>query len=323
MVDAYVVNTDPHHWKTCVGGPQDAEHHPSEYIGQPWHAVPESGRAPAPGELSEGDLFIIRVNQTGVRGIWTFQEERAVEDQSIIPEAWLGDRDYERILYCSEEPERTLETTLPVYKQPEVGQGVLTGTLLGEKNNRPEIAAIYVDALLQRNVSEATKELLRKAHPSGEINSKSQSESKRSPQSSSEGPSVDPEEQANDLKPPKKEYTVSRTVRNTKIAKEVKEYHDHRCQVCGERRHRNGSGYSEAHHIHPLGDSPPGPDERDNILVLCPNHHADFDFGMLQVNPETLKITHEYDEAVDGTQLRTVEEHRIDPDHIRYHNENQ
>lgn len=323
MVDAYVVNTDPNHWKTCVNGPQDKDRHPSEHIGQPWHAVPESGRAPAVGELSKGDLFLVRVNQAGVRGIWTFQEERVVEDQSMIPEEWQdGEREYERVLYCSEEPERVLKTTLPVYKQPEVKQGVLTGTVLGG-NTRTEIAGIYVDALLQHDVSETTKQLLRAAHPSGEITNDTPSQPEKPSQSSSNNISVDPEEQANDLKPPKKEYTVSRTVRNTTIAKDVKRIHDHRCQVCGERRYRDGSGYSEAHHIHPLGDTPPGPDIAENILVLCPNHHADFDFGMLQVEPETLEITHEYDEAVDGTQLRTEDGHTIDPDYIRYHNENQ
>lgn len=323
MVDAYVVNTDPAHWKTCVEGPQDSNLHPSEHIGQPWHAVPASGRAPAAGELSEGDLFLVRVNQVGVRGIWTFQEERVVEEQSIIPEEWKdGERKYERILYCSERPEKTLKTPLPVYKQSEVKQGVLTGTVLGG-SNRSGIAGIYIDALLQHDIPETTKQLLRTAHPSEEISSEAASQSEKSSESSSKNISADPDEQANDLKPPKKEYTISRTVRNTAIAKDVKRLHDHRCQVCGERRNRNGSGYSEAHHIHPLGDTPPGPDIVENILVLCPNHHADFDFGMLRVDPETFEITHEYDETVDGTQLRTEAGHQIDPNYIRYHNKNQ
>lgn len=133
---------------------------------------------------------------------------------------------------------------------------------------------------------------------------------------------ADPDERAGDLTPPKKEYTVSRTIRNTTIAKEIKELHDHRCQVCGERRERDGSGYAEAHHIHPLGAEPPGPDRKQNILVLCPNHHADFDFGMLSVDPETLEIEHHYDEAVNGNTLTTQSGHEIDPEHLQYHNEN-
>ena len=139
---------------------------------------------------------------------------------------------------------------------------------------------------------------------------------------SDRGVSPDPDERAGDLSPPKKEYTVSRAIRNTTIAKEVKELHNHRCQLCGERREKDGSGYAEAHHIHPLGAEPPGPDRKANILVLCPNHHSDFDFGMLSVDPETLEVSHQYEDSADGKTLRTVSGHEIDPDHIRYHNAN-
>lgn len=135
--------------------------------------------------------------------------------------------------------------------------------------------------------------------------------------------SVDRDEQASDLSPPKKEYTVARTIRNTTIAKELKDLYDHRCQVCGKRRERNSTGYAEAHHIHPLGDEPPGPDTKENILVLCPNHHADFDFGMLEVDPESLTVSHEYDESVDDDTLRVKSDHKINPLHLEYHNENQ
>lgn len=133
---------------------------------------------------------------------------------------------------------------------------------------------------------------------------------------------ADPDERAVDLSPPKKEYTVSRTIRNTTIAKEVKELHDYRCQLCGERRERDGSGYAEAHHIHPLGAEPPGPDRKENILVLCPNHHSDFDYGMLSVDPETLEVSHQYEDSADGKTLRTVSGHEVNPEHIRYHNAN-
>jgi predicted restriction endonuclease len=148
------------------------------------------------------------------------------------------------------------------------------------------------------------------------------SKSEGSSSTSGHAASADPDERAGDLKPPKKEYTVSRTIRNTTIAKEVKELHDHRCQVCGDRRERDDSGYAEAHHIHPLGAEPPGPDQKQNILILCPNHHADFDFGMLSVDPETLEIEHHYDEAVNGNTLTTQSGHEIDPEHLQYHNEN-
>ncbi len=59
-----------------------------------------------------------------------------------------------------------------------------------------------------------------------------------------------------------------------------------------------------------------------NILVLCPNHHSDFDFGMLSVDPETLEVSHQYEDSVDGRTVRTIPEHEVDPNHIRYHNAN-
>lgn len=134
--------------------------------------------------------------------------------------------------------------------------------------------------------------------------------------------SADTQERSNDLSPPKKEYTVSRSIRNTAIAKELKQLYEHRCQVCGVRRERADSGYAEAHHIHPLGADPPGPDSKDNILVLCPNHHADFDYGMLSIDPDSLEISHQYDSSVDGNTLTMMPDHEIAQAYLNYHNEN-
>ena len=86
---------------------------------------------------------------------------------------------------------------------------------------------------------------------------------------------------------------------------------------------REESGYAEAHHIHTLGDEPAGPDVKENILTLCPNHHADFDFGMLEVDPSSFEISHRYDDEVDGSRLRTTSEHTIGSEYLRYHNQNQ
>ena len=37
--------------------------------------------------------------------------------------------------------------------------------------------------------------------------------------------------------------------------------------------------YSEVHHIWPLGEG--GMDNIDNMLVLCPNHHTQFDYAVI------------------------------------------
>lgn len=78
---------------------------------------------------------------------------------------------------------------------------------------------------------------------------------------------------------PRYAATVSRLVRDTAITRQIKILHGFRCQVCGERLATPGGFYAEAAHIRPLGAPHHGPDVLSNVLCLCPNHHALFDFG--------------------------------------------
>lgn len=115
---------------------------------------------------------------------------------------------------------------------------------------------------------------------------------------------------------------MSRIVRNTELAIRLKELYEYRCQVCGEQRRRTaGDAYAEAHHLRPLGGDRPGPDVEENILVLCPNHHADFDYGMITVDPQTLEVTHGYDSEVDGNSLHVEAAHNLSDQFLRYHDE--
>jgi hypothetical protein len=51
--------------------------------------------------------------------------------------------------------------------------------------------------------------------------------------------------------------------------------------------------YIEAHHMRPLGKHD-GPDNRRNMLVLCPNHHAMFDLGLPRfISPSVIEIGRE------------------------------
>lgn len=78
--------------------------------------------------------------------------------------------------------------------------------------------------------------------------------------------------------------------------------HDYRCQIClAQRRRSEHEHYAEGHHLHPLGEG--GPDIRENILIVCPKCHADLDYGMVAIDPETHTVDHEYDSAIDGLQL--------------------
>ena len=107
-----------------------------------------------------------------------------------------------------------------------------------------------------------------------------------------------------------------RVIRDTKVTAMVKAMYANTCQVCGVRIEVGAGGYSEGAHIRPLGRPHHGPDTMNNILCLCPNHHAAFDKGGLYLD-DTLTAY-----AADGSVLGTLsrhEDHDIDLNNVRYH----
>lgn len=78
----------------------------------------------------------------------------------------------------------------------------------------------------------------------------------------------------------------NRTIVQLKIIREYK------CQICGNNiRKRNGSYYIEAAHITPKRHK--GSELPSNILILCPNHHKEFDLGerkILHRDANSLKL---------------------------------
>jgi len=97
-----------------------------------------------------------------------------------------------------------------------------------------------------------------------------------------------------DYPPPnRQDVSVSRIVRDTKITRELKRKYRWRCQICGKRIELpNGKYYAEGHHLKPLGSDYDGPDVKGNIIILCPNHHAEFDYGSIAIDPASNKIIH-------------------------------
>ena len=78
--------------------------------------------------------------------------------------------------------------------------------------------------------------------------------------------------------------TTSRIIRDTKLIRDLKEKYNNTCQICGVKlRLPNGKGYSEGHHLQKLGGIHRGPDIKENIIILCPNHHIEFDYGMIAI----------------------------------------
>ncbi len=102
------------------------------------------------------------------------------------------------------------------------------------------------------------------------------------------------------------EATVCRIVRDTLLARRIKTLHNHECQLCGHTISLpDGSRYAEGHHIQPLGEPHNGPDTAENVLCLCPNHHAACDLGAILL-------------AADD--LRRVDGHVVGQRFLDYHN---
>jgi hypothetical protein len=110
-----------------------------------------------------------------------------------------------------------------------------------------------------------------------------------------------------DLDPPARaSVLVSRIIRDTVISQRVKKLHNFACQLCGHVVELSGGGrYAEAHHVKPLGAPHDGPDVLGNLVCVCPNHHAQLDFGAIKI---------------DKNAMRMVRGHVVSEDFINYHN---
>lgn len=66
--------------------------------------------------------------------------------------------------------------------------------------------------------------------------------------------------------------------RDNRTIAQIKILRDFKCQICSTTiKKKDGTFYIEAAHIEPKHRK--GRETPDNILLLCPNHHKEFDFG--------------------------------------------
>lgn len=122
--------------------------------------------------------------------------------------------------------------------------------------------------------------------------------------------------------PERREITQDSIDRDERLVRRLKALYDDTCQVCGDRRRQSSSeGFSNVHHLMPLGAPHNGPDVPENVLVVCPNHHEDFENGMLTIDPQTLEVDHLYEETVTGRTIETRGDHQIGPQYVAYHNQ--
>lgn len=115
---------------------------------------------------------------------------------------------------------------------------------------------------------------------------------------------------------------IYRVLRDTVLSRKMKFLYDYKCQICGQSIKLKNGKYAEAHHVKPLGGSHRGPDIESNIIILCPNHHTEFDYGVIAINPETLIITHIDSSNYFNNKELMLNFHRLDEKYLKYHIEN-
>ena len=111
----------------------------------------------------------------------------------------------------------------------------------------------------------------------------------------------------------RKATTILRIVRESKIAHQIKELYDYKCQVCNTSLKVKSGYYAEGAHIRSLGSPHNGKDNIDNLLCLCPNHHVLFDRGSFAISNEMQLIGHE-----EG-KLFVLPDHKINKENLEYH----
>lgn len=91
-------------------------------------------------------------------------------------------------------------------------------------------------------------------------------------------------------KPDRVKQENYRILRDTELSRSIKNENEYKCQICGTTLTiKDGKPYAEAHHIKPLGNPHNGPDVRDNILCVCPNHHVLLDYGAIKLDIKKLE----------------------------------
>ena len=108
--------------------------------------------------------------------------------------------------------------------------------------------------------------------------------------------------------PEKVSSEVNRFIRDSTLVKKLKKLYGSRCQICGYTiEYSEDMFYSEVHHYKPLERG--GSDDIGNMLVLCPNHHAEFDYKMLVVKTDGRSVINRNGEKV--AEIKFQSSHRL------------
>lgn len=118
---------------------------------------------------------------------------------------------------------------------------------------------------------------------------------------------------------------VEAQIRNPRNVRELKELYNHACAFCGKQvvigvmpmRY-----YSEAAHIKPVGVPHDGPDRKGNMLVLCPEHHLQFDRGVVGMwrGPAGYFVVSKIPgDPVHGRHIALHAPHVLEHEHVEWH----
>ena len=125
---------------------------------------------------------------------------------------------------------------------------------------------------------------------------------------------------------------VERTVRqvrvqerNRKVATNLKRWYNSKCMFCLCKLQVGNDPvvfYAEAAHIKPLGSPHDGPDTPSNMIVLCPNHHRQFDNGILTLRHDggSIFISSKIpSDPLQNTEIHFEKGHRLDVGCVQWH----
>lgn len=108
------------------------------------------------------------------------------------------------------------------------------------------------------------------------------------------------------------QYQISKPKRDYLIPLELKKDYDYKCQVCGIRLETNGEPHAVGGHIRPRGRPHNGDDNKNNMIVLCPNDHLLFDEYGFTIDDDFKLIGRE-------GKLNVIPDHEINKENLRYH----
>jgi len=129
-------------------------------------------------------------------------------------------------------------------------------------------------------------------------------------------------------KPKAKQILTERVVRDTVMIRKLKDKHKFRCQICGKSIKTSNNPkefYAEGHHLEPLSlnkNSPRNVDVEGNIIILCPNHHIEFQKHVIAIDIsdcETILHLDKTSNKFHSKKIKGLNIHTIEKEFIAYH----